>query len=440
MPAGYKKALEERIASCTLVIHQTTMNPNATTLSGSPNDHPPPPADSSGANPIKAMVVALDLARMSKLGRCLDTTLRTKSPAIDPRLLNPEEPPAKRLRAGNGNGPRHRKIVIEDPLESVKESITAPMLSAFLFSWLQHGTAVAAADPTSSADKFKEARDAATDIIEHIEQFSTTSGFSHEQLQWNIKNNGGHVKVSHITGLHEWLVIAGLLVGDLQQKPPPVAKKTKQAAMSVRIVHKGKTTTMTRTMLLEARLEAEKYPGCVEAGMEVITEVLKNRSGFEKCITCDSGPRGKSLDNRPIPAKEDHPYLAGCKCPLRGAALELWMIKMTAGLEGIPQRGDGTKNSRLALNPDILKIIAGAIETASGLDVDQLLQPEIDRLEQTIHWALKRLETITEDYNSRYSASFHLLSLKLKETMKAFYEEDNEDDDDDGKNEGEDEE
>jgi hypothetical protein len=65
------------------------------------------------------------------------------------------------------------------------------------------------------------------------------------------------------------------------------------------------------------------------------------------------------------------------------------MIKVTTGMAGAPQSGEEDATARcLAFNSDILKVIAGEIEIASGHDVESLLQPEMDRLEFTIHWAL----------------------------------------------------
>ena len=109
-------------------------------------------------------------------------------------------------------------------------------------------------------------------------------------------------------------------------------------------------------------------------------------------------------------AAADQPFLVDCKCPLRGAALELWMIKMTAGMSGIPQRGtQETANRRLAFNPDLLKVVAGAIEVASGLDVDGLLRPEVDRLQKTVLWALRRLHSLASEDEAAAAVSFPLL-------------------------------
>lgn len=181
--------------------------------------------------------------------------------------------------------------------------------------------------------------------------------------------------------------------------------------------------------MVEAALEHDGFRGCVENGMETVKEVLTNwvclpslfnskfnycipiitiiQNGREKCISCGvSAPRDQALAARPDP--EEHPFLKDCKCPLSGAALELWMVKMTVDLEDIPQRGadDKLANHRLALNLDILKVIGGAIKVASGHDIDTLLTPEVERLEHTIPWALGHLYSMSSKDGSAYAESF----------------------------------
>ncbi|KAJ7875820.1 hypothetical protein B0H13DRAFT_2347961 [Mycena leptocephala] len=230
--------------------------------------------------------------------------------------------------------------------------------------------------PGSTAEEFADLCDAATDLIDHVTEFAENARFSPHQFNWKIDYNSGPINVSHLISLHTWLVTNSLMMPSNEQKlAPPKVKKN----VPIKIVEAGKLTTMTAAKLILARTNPTMYPGCVEAGMEAVRAVLMNRSGREKCITCDQGARGKALVSKPVPPAEDHPYLADCKCPLSGAALELWMIKMTAGIEGIPQRGDAqVANHRLALNPDILKVIAGAIELTSGHDIETLLQPKMD--------------------------------------------------------------
>ncbi|KAJ6486282.1 hypothetical protein DFH09DRAFT_1339693 [Mycena vulgaris] len=358
---GYKARLEARIAECDVFMAGSTINPNAPTLDGSPVDQI---VAGGGGQP---------------------------DPPIDPALSSSEAPPPKKAR-GNDGQPRHRKIITVSPMESVMDSITAPMLARFVKGWLTSESRVQAADPASPADGFLDLREAVADIF--------------DMLGWKIDYEGGPMQISHLTALHDWLVTAELMVGNIQKKPVLPPKKVANDEPVVKIIHDGKRVMMTRSMAIDARLTPSMYPGCVENGIAPVISVLKNRAGKEKCITCD-GVRGQALTSKPAPPKKDSSYLTDCKCPVRGAALELWMIKMTADNDDIPQRANDVTNHRLALNPDILKVIA-----------------ERDRLLHTIHWALARLHSIADDEDSVFANSFVLLSDKLRDTMKAIDAED----------------
>lgn len=198
--------------------------------------------------------------------------------------------------------------------------------------------------------------------------------------------------------------------------------------------------TLSGLELLKARTDASAYPGIVEAGMKPISAVLRNRvspvllplfsnpqpcqAGRHKCITCDSGPRGAALDARADPPATDHPFLADCKCPLHGAALELWMIKQTAGIGSIPQRGnEGVRNRDLAFTSSTLKVVAGAIKAASGHEGETLFQPEYQRLVHTVIWALENLHSIADGEGSSFAESFALLGKKVMETVGAIEKE-----------------
>ncbi|KAJ7075550.1 hypothetical protein B0H15DRAFT_806125 [Mycena belliarum] len=359
---------------------------NPKTLAGSPNDPPALPN-----NPP----VLSGVAGGPEQNNGAAAVNPVSDPPIDPSLE--DGPPRKKSR---GTGQTHRKIrnaneflppadsyhfpVVVDPMNTVKESITAPMLVKFTTAWLTHGSAVEAADGTTSADTFPSLRDSAIDIIDHVLDIADQSKFSLVQLKWTMEYESGELNLEHITALRDWLVNAELMIGDLQRKP---VKKVKDKDVTVRIMHEGKRVTMTPAMLLDARMDPSKYPGCVEGGMAPVLAVLKNR------------------------------------CPVRGAALELWMIKMTAGLDGVPQRGEG-KKSQLAFNPDLLKLVAAAIQAASGHDIGTLLQPQSARLRHTILWALEQLYEIWDEEGSQYADSFTLLAKKVNETFDAIEKED----------------
>ncbi|KAJ7102524.1 hypothetical protein B0H15DRAFT_1017643, partial [Mycena belliarum] len=304
----YTEFLAARIVECE---NMMAMPLNPKTLAGSPNDPPALPN-----NPP----VLSGVAGGPEQNNGAAAVNPVSDPPIDPSLE--DGPPRKKSR---GTGQTHRKILVVDPMNTVKESITAPMLVKFTTAWLTHGSAVEAADGTTSADTFPSLRDSAIDIIDHVLDIADQSKFSLVQLKWTMEYESGELNLEHITALRDWLVDAELMIGDLQRKP---VKKVKDKDVTVRIMHEGKWVTMTPAMLLDARMDPSKYPGCVEGGMAPVLAVLKNRNGMHKCITCGSGPRGKAIDSRPIPPTIDHPYLGDCKCPVRGAALELWMINI----------------------------------------------------------------------------------------------------------------
>ncbi|KAJ7321659.1 hypothetical protein DFH08DRAFT_941905 [Mycena albidolilacea] len=491
--SAYKGALEERIAACERVIAESRINPQASMMSGSPNDlihptsggndqlncaHGDPGPDSGGGlendtSPSTSVYLCLPSVYLGRhtctttcrhmsvylrlppstsgylkwtafgylrlppstsvsvgpqkraneretweVPRSLDSLPRPGSVyshllgrqtedsgelVIDPNLAN--TPPAKKARTNYGQ--THRKIVL---------------LCSVAFWGLEHGNAVEAADPTHTVAGFETLYDAAVEILDQVVHSAQQSQFSDEQFGWNIQYNGGDLKISHLISLHAWLVVNGLMDVTYASSAP-------KDHSDVTITHNGKRLKMTRKMLGDARMDPSMYPRCVEAGMDIIKEVLRNRNGRFKCITCDRGGAwGRAINDRPVPPKADHPYLEGCKCPLRGAALELWMVKVTAGMAGVSQSGvEDVTARRLAFNPDTLKVIAGAIEVASGHDVESLLQPEMDRLEFTIHWALGCLHSIASDDESKYTESFSLLSKKLKETMRNWMLEESDD-------------
>ncbi|KAK6992370.1 hypothetical protein R3P38DRAFT_3435650 [Favolaschia claudopus] len=373
---------------------------------------------------------------------------------LDPRLLAPQGPTgSKRANPPNGDGsnapppkkprttdgPRHRKIVTEDPVAAVTDSISARMLSKFLAAWVGDSTAVEKAEKGNpsgrvSHSKFGPLCDAATDLIDHVEDLMEKQGWSKEQIRWNVSSDGKGITFSDVVSLHSWLVDIGLMTVDIQKKPPVKGERSNYPQILftdiprrklLKIMDERKEIVLTWKVCHDARQTPSAYPGSVEAGLEVAQEVLKNRVGRYKCITCDaSGQRGKGMDNRPAPPADDHPYLADCKCPLRGAALELWMIKVTAEMSGIPQRGDDDiRNARLALNPDILKVIAGAIKEASGHEVDTLLSSEYQRLLHTVNWGLENLRQMAENEHSKYEPSLAHLIDKFQKTIKHWEDE-----------------
>ncbi|KAF8180308.1 hypothetical protein K438DRAFT_1768542 [Mycena galopus ATCC 62051] len=86
--------------------------------------------------------------------------------------------------------------VEENPLELVKESISALMMSSFLAAWLEHGLAAEVAHPTHSAEReaqFKNLCKAAIEIINLILHIAEQSKFTDKQLGWENGYDGGKV-------------------------------------------------------------------------------------------------------------------------------------------------------------------------------------------------------------------------------------------------------
>ncbi|KAK7020372.1 hypothetical protein R3P38DRAFT_3272226 [Favolaschia claudopus] len=427
----YKAALVQHIRDCQQMI---------ATPSGSPNDLPVRP---DGANDNQQQDVQPPKGPNpgpANGAETINPKQRLREGDIDPQLLppprgsakranppagdKPDAPPNKKSRTSHGQ--QYRKILNEDPLETAKESINAVLLSGFSIPWAELGATVQAAKPSHpvTAKKFASLLDGAIGLIDHVTTFLETTEFSAEQIQWNVKNTGGSLVFSDLISVQRWLVHAGLMA----EKKRPTKDK---GSAKIFVYVDGKKREMTDTMMIDARKHPSMWPECVEQGMDAVTQVLKNRSGRSKCITCQSAQRGIKLENRPIPHRTDHPYLEGCKCPIRGAALELWMIKVTAEITGIPQRGDDDiRKGRLALNPDILKVIAAAIKAASGHEVETLLQPEFERLIHTVIWGLDTLKVIAENEDSKYSKSFDLLLKKFNETIEVWKKESEDSDSD----------
>jgi hypothetical protein len=123
-----------------------------------------------------------------------------------------------------------------------------------------------------------------------------------------------------------------------------------------------------------------------------------------------AGPRGK-----PIPFQgDDH---LECGCPIRTAALELWLTKVTADEsdEAEPQ------DKRGKFTTGILKVIEAGIQEVSGHSVEMLLQNKGKWLEFTASWVLEQLanyhaaEKSHQSGLKRVSESFREVMRKIAE-------------------------
>ncbi|KAJ7509458.1 hypothetical protein B0H11DRAFT_2269927 [Mycena galericulata] len=197
---GYRKNLEERMSRCNLLVAQSTMNPNAPTLEGSPND-PPPGGAGSG--------------QLVQQPQVTGEQIRKPSPVvpIDPALA--DGPPAKRPREER---PRHWKIV--DPIDTMADSISARMLKE-----------LRSADPAAMLDDFPHlsalGRDAEI-IMDKVLEVASEFKFEHAKLKWELEYEyETSAAVIDVLQLHTWLITANLVVAlpEVKEEKPAAAKK-----------------------------------------------------------------------------------------------------------------------------------------------------------------------------------------------------------------------
>lgn len=81
-----------------------------------------------------------------------------------------------------------------------------------------------------------------------------------------------------------------------------------------------------------------------------------------------------------------------CGCPQDPSLVELYLFKVPNFLpaDQLPEWRAGKKPMRFT--PRHLRYVQNALQASTGLDVDGLMLPKLDRLKQTALWALKELE------------------------------------------------
>ncbi|KAJ7700623.1 hypothetical protein B0H16DRAFT_1483775 [Mycena metata] len=148
--------------------------------------------------------------------------------------------------------------------------------------WLSHGRTIRVADPVTSAEKFPELVEAATNIINVVVEAAKKADLSTEQLKWGVKCAlGGPVKVSDVISLRTWLITSGLMVDEIQLKS---AAKRALNNVAVRIWDRdqGQNDNYDSLYAVDARTDAKAHPSC---------ELL----------------HGKALESKPIPLVTDAP-------------------------------------------------------------------------------------------------------------------------------------
>ncbi|KAJ7057620.1 hypothetical protein C8F01DRAFT_1256253 [Mycena amicta] len=412
---AYKQKLKLRVDECNAVIEKDAAAARA--LSGSPlSPTPPPGPPTPPPGPPTPPPGPLPL------------------PPPPPPL--PPPPPAKKSRTNEGQS-IHTKIV-GDP-QIIIDTLPNQLVRKFTKAWTKDGKLLLRKQREDAPDGFRELAGAAYGLIHWVEKTAEAQSIDlgHEDLEWLIapleaQEDGDEsgpdptqaLMCGDVLDLKSWLVSQDLMEPDEQE----IVQKGK--ATGPMIFHEGKLYEMKPRDLVTARTDVGKFTGCVEAGVDVALAVLTNRRGRQKCITCEwKGERGTAINDRPPPPAIDHPFMDVCKCPIKGALVELFMLKTTASLPNIAQRVkpdvDST-NKRLAFTPETLKIVTATIERVSGLGVDELMQPELQRLKATVTWALTQLHQLSSISQSQFADSFPLLLQKFDETVDAWVKELNE--------------
>ncbi|KAJ7050594.1 hypothetical protein C8F01DRAFT_1377497 [Mycena amicta] len=345
-------------------------------------------------------------------------------------------PPAKRPNPDGGGSPdgggpvppRHKKIRTYDAVDVLK-GISAITVTEFTAAWQQSVEIILAATTSQSANilQIDALYDSAEEIIEQVEDKAREFKIALDTLQWPVKPDAltRDLTVGEITGLQNWLVGKGVWPASVIEYRAPVKDISRP---KIRVA--GKLKSLSKKDLITARLDASYLPEVVENGLELVKQVFINRDNKQKCVSCES-LRGHALAARLAPT-DGSKFLDDCKCPVSTAALELWMIKATASNGDVLKRftseqieaageDDETKKARsaaeaaLKFNTSNLKMVGAAIKAASGLSVEDLLQPKALRQSETAVWALESLSKLAGE--STYAASFDQLAKILSATM-----------------------
>lgn len=128
-----------------------------------------------------------------------------------------------------------------------------------------------------------------------------------------------------------------------------------------------------------------------------------------KCLTCHVGGRAKNQSKKGAGMRGLGPgYLRGCQCPENTALTELFLTKIVAGDSDIPQRLITQAGSSItfkdepygtgdfAMNPINLARVEGMIYQISGLTVDTMFLPKLQRTKVSAIWLLENLQGMVE--------------------------------------------
>ncbi|KAK7691277.1 hypothetical protein QCA50_004670 [Cerrena zonata] len=166
----------------------------------------------------------------------------------------------------------------------------------------------------------------------------------------------------------------------------------------------GKKVHFDSQARLDARSDPKAWKAVLESGKDIALYTFANRTGEMKCLTCHIGGRGGNQSTKGADMRGRGPgYLTGCQCPEHTALTELFLTKIVAGDSDVPQRlikhnsptefnNQSFSTGTFAMNPVNLARVEGMIYQISGLTVDTMFLPELQRTKVSAIWLLEKLE------------------------------------------------
>ncbi|KAJ8481610.1 hypothetical protein ONZ45_g15255 [Pleurotus djamor] len=209
-------------------------------------------------------------------------------------------------------------------------------------------------------------------------------------LAGQIMNENTVLSNEDVITVWDWL--DGLGISGLKKAKPVPSSKPAVTVPQVKIRDdNGKLVKLTPEIAAAARKNLPILLGCVEAGRKVAVHTLRNRRDIYKCISCYHRQRGNNQTRI-----EGSTLDCGCLEVL--GACELWLLKVTAGAEGVPDRCDeGRKVADFSFTEETLRIVMAAIEEVSGHTAKSIFTDRVTRVERTALWALEQLAEIWDE-------------------------------------------
>ncbi|KAJ3828166.1 hypothetical protein F5880DRAFT_1608714 [Lentinula raphanica] len=250
-------------------------------------------------------------------------------------------------------------------------------------------------------------------------------GINSLEIKWPVSRDTPTPKVEHAIALREWLgknmpeveefmepnpvVTANSMTNQPAYQPgfsQPAAIASAGANMSESYspqffdYETGKLSKLTRGIALDARKNMSAYLGAIERGPEVAMEIFKNRVGGKKCLThSETNWRGKIINKR-------YGHLE-CGCPNILALVELFAKKATSCDPQYIHEADELQREMpkifaeyktdLSFSAANLLCMQHSLRLVSGLSVERLLQPRVNRVFDTTVWAITELHGLVKE-------------------------------------------